>query len=181
MMSLAHFLNFARDTHLDSQVKTNSFVAALLDQNRWLSFGNEVNLMKRYHPFRPIKRWWNNRRMEQYIWRELNLRFKSKHGHGKATKNLRSKTIIDLALDNYLASKPQSNSVDAIDTIFRDSTTSQIRTFVFAGHDTTSSTMCYAFHLLSTHPKARQLLIAEHGLILGPDHNQAATKILGGG
>ncbi|KAF7863816.1 hypothetical protein EAF04_006781 [Stromatinia cepivora] len=176
-LSLDMIGRVALDTHLDSQVKTNSFVAALLDQNRWLSFGNEVNLIKRYHPFRPMKRWWNNRRMEQYIWRELDLRFKSKHGHSGATQKIRSKTIIDLALNNYLGSKPQSNSVDAIDTIFRDFATSQIRTFVFAGHDTTSSTMCYAFHLLSTHPNARQLMINEHDLILGPDHNQAGKKI----
>ena len=64
-----------------------------------------------------------------------------------------------------------------MDTFFRDFATSQIRTFVFAGHDSTSSTVCYAFHLLSTHPKTRQLLIAEHDRLLSPDHNQAATQI----
>ncbi|KAI9648270.1 hypothetical protein NHQ30_002902 [Ciborinia camelliae] len=102
---------------------------------------------------------------------------KIKHGEIEVTNNIRRKTIIDLALDTYLASKSQNESVNSMDTIFRDLATSQIRTFIFAGYDSTSSTLCYALHLISTHPKARQLLIAEHDLILGPDDNQAVAKI----
>ncbi|RDW56479.1 hypothetical protein BP5796_13120 [Coleophoma crateriformis] len=55
--------------------------------------------------------------------------------------------------------------------------TSQIRTFMFAGHDTTSSTMCYTLHLLSKNPTARHQLIAEHNDVLGPDYKQAAKQI----
>ncbi|TVY23575.1 Cytochrome P450 monooxygenase [Lachnellula hyalina] len=106
--------------------------------------------------------WWNNRRMLQYIHRELDSRFKTKHTQSEVTKKVRSKTIIDLALVNYLIGNTQNNSTNAMNTIFRDISTSQIRTFVFAGHDSTSSTMCYAFHLLSKHPTARHQLIAEH-------------------
>lgn len=115
--------------------------------------------------------------MVQYIWQELDLRYKSKHGPGKVADEIPSKTIIDLALDTYHASKPQDSSPNSMDTIFRDSATSQIRTFVFAGHDSTSSTICYAFHLLSTSPKTRELMVAEHDLVLGTDHNQAAKRI----
>ena len=121
--------------------------------------------------------WWNDRRMLQYIWRELDLRFKSKYRQSEVSKKVRSKTIIDLALDNYLAGKAQNDSPGAMNTIFRDFATSQIRTFVFAGHDSTSSTMCYAFHLLSTHPTARRLLIAELDRVFGPDYKQTATQI----
>ena len=52
-----------------------------------------------------------------------------------------------------------------------------MRTFVFAGHDSTGSTICYAFHLLSTYPAIRRLLIAEHDRVLGPEHKQAASQI----
>jgi cytochrome P450 len=134
-------------------------------------------VFERYHPLRPIISWWNNRRMLQYIWRELDLRFKSKYRQSEVAKRVRSKTIIDLALDNYLAGKAQNDTSGDMDSIFRDFATSQIRTFVFAGHDSTSSTMCYALHLLSTYPTARRLLIAEHDRVLGPDCNQAATQI----
>ena len=123
--------------------------------------------------------WWNDIRMVQYISKELDARFKVNIGRSETTKKDRSKTIIDLALANYLAEKKHKRSSNAMDATFRDIATSQMRTFVFAGHDSTSSTICYAFHLLSTHPSIRRLLIAEHNNILGPEYKQAASLITG--
>ena len=167
-----------RDTQLNAQRSTNDFVSALRHQIRWLSFGNEANLLERYHPLRPVMRWWNDRRMVRYISHELDLRFKSNRESNDVVKKPRSKTIIDLALDNYLAEQARNGSSDdAMGTNFQDFAISQIRTFVFAGHDSTSSTICYAFHLLSTNPSIRRLLIAEHNRVLGPEYNQATTRI----
>jgi sterigmatocystin biosynthesis cytochrome P450 monooxygenase len=53
----------------------------------------------------------------------------------------------------------------------------QIRTFLFAGHDTSSSTLCCCYHLLSIHPHIRDKVIKEHDRILGPDIRQAASRI----
>lgn len=119
--------------------------------------------------------WWNDRIMVKYIWQELNNRFKSRQI--KTASSIGGKTIIDLALNEYLSSMSENGPVDSMDTTFRDFATSQLRVFIFAGHDTTSSTICYAFHLLSSNPKARQSLINEHNRILGPDHDQAATQV----
>ena len=165
------------DTRLDSQRSTNDFVSALRSQIRWLSFGNEANLFERYHPLRPFMSWWNDRRMVQYISKELDARFKINLERSEAAKKDRSKTIIDLALTNYLAGQTKTPSSDGMDATFRDVATCQMRTFVFAGHDSTSSTICYAFHLLSTHSSIRRLLIAEHNNVLGPDYEQAASRI----
>ena len=110
--------------------------------------------------------------MLQYIWRELDKRFQS-----RVAGSDRSKTVIDLALDNYLAGEAKDSSLDTMDLTFRDFATSQLRTFVFAGHDSTSSTICYAFHLLSVHPNSRRLLVAELDEVLGSDHSQVAAKI----
>jgi len=167
----------ALDTHLNAQQSTNNFASALRSQIRWLSFGNEANLFERYHPLRPIMRWWNDRQMVRFISRELDLRFKSSRGSNDVAKNYRSKTIIDLALDSYTAEQARSSQSDAMDTIFKGFAISQMRTFVFAGHDSTSSTICYAFHLLSTYPSIRHLLIAEHNRVLGPESNQAVPRI----
>ena len=122
-------------------------------------------------------RWWNDRRMVRYISRELEFRFKSNRGKNRMTKKARSKTVIDLALDAYLAEHQENDSSDTMDTTFQKFATSQMRTFVFAGHDSTSSTICYAFHLLSTYPLARSSLIAEHNRVLGPQSNQAGLLI----
>ena len=171
------FLMLYRDTHLNAQRSANVFVSALRSQIRWLSFGHEANLFERYHPLRPIMRWWNDRQMVRYILHELDLRFRRSRGSNEVAKKHRSKTIIDLALDNYRAEQARNSSSDAMDTIFQDFAISQMRTFVFAGHDSTGSTICYAFHLLSTYPAIRRLLIAEHDRVLGSDHNQAASQI----
>ncbi|MCJ1432752.1 hypothetical protein MMC27_002109 [Xylographa pallens] len=115
--------------------------------------------------------------MVQYISKELGTRFNINLGRNETTKANRSKTIIDLALANYLADQTQPRSSHGMDATFRHCATCQIRTFIFAGHDSTSSTICYAFHLLSTHPSIRRLLIAEHNNVLGLDYKEAASRI----
>lgn len=147
------------------------------NQVRWLSFGNEANLFERYHPLRPIMRWWNDRKMKRYISHQLDLRFESSGGKIEVAKQDRNKTIVDLALDTYRNEMVPGKPFSPLDPEFRDFATSQIRTFVFAGHDSTGSAICYAFHLLSTNPSARRLLISEHDRVLGPDLDRASAAI----
>ena len=64
-----------------------------------------------------------------------------------------------------------------MDATFKTAATCQIRTFLFAGHDTSSSTLCYCYHLLSLHPQISGRLIKEHNKILGPDLDQRARRI----
>ena len=45
------------------------------------------------------------------------------------------------------------------------------------GHDTTSSTLAYVFHLLSTHPDVTAKLCAEHDSVFGIDLTQTADLI----
>lgn len=47
--------------------------------------------------------WWNSRRMVCYISCELDSRFESHRGKNEMAKEDRTKTIIDLALHNYLS------------------------------------------------------------------------------
>ena len=166
-----------RDIRLNSQESKNEFVTFLRNQVRWLSFGNEANLFERYHPLRPIMSWFNDRKMRQYISRQLDLRFQStlqKHGRVKIDEG---KTVVDLALEIYRNEVVQDNASATLDPVFRDYATSQIRTFVFAGHDSTGSAICYVFHLLSTHPSALEILRAEHDQVFGQDHDDIASEI----
>jgi sterigmatocystin biosynthesis cytochrome P450 monooxygenase len=115
--------------------------------------------------------------MVQYLSKKLDARFKTRIGRSEITERDHGKTIIDLALSSYLAEKGQTPPSDTMDSTFQDIAICQIRTFAFAGHDTVSSTICYAFHLLSTHPTARRLLIEEHNNVLGLDYKQAGSLI----
>lgn len=54
-----------------------------------------------------------------------------------------------------------------MDDIFQRYATYQIRIFLFAGHDSTSTTICYCFYLLSKNPEALTLIRKEHDEVLG--------------
>ena len=119
---------------------------------------------------------WYDRQMVQYVSRELDSRFVHNREKGDSVSAQRSRTIIDLALENYLAEHAQTKD-GGMDATFKDAAMCQLRTFLFAGHDTSSSTLCYCYHLLSTHPEMRGRIVEEHNEILGPDFGQAAQQI----
>lgn len=153
--------------------------SALRSQMPWLTFGNEINPFDRYHPLRPFIFWYNTRQMDQYISRELEARYAAhRDGQGPDRHNLR-KSIIDLALEAYLAenSSKTTSSAKGMDSTFKSVATSQIKAFLFAGHDTTSTTLCYILHLLSKNPPALQRLLSEHDSVFGPDLAQTASMI----
>jgi cytochrome P450 len=48
-----------------------------------------------------------------------------------------------------------------------------VKTFLFAGHDTSSSTMCYIYYLLSLHPESCRKVRQEHDEVLRPSDGTA--------
>lgn len=65
-----------------------------------------------------------------------------------------------------------------MDAIFKGFAMSQIKLFIFAGHDTTSSTLDYIFYLLSKSPSALQRLRAEHRKVFALDFKETASMII---
>ncbi|CRK28781.1 hypothetical protein BN1723_005918 [Verticillium longisporum] len=49
--------------------------------------------------------------------------------------------------------------------------------FLFAGHDTTSSALCFAYNRLHNNPDSLARLRAEHDAVFGPDPSTAASQI----
>ena len=151
-----------RDTELNTQESENRMVNALKTMIRWLVFGSKLNPWDRWHPARGLVHWYSTRQMDDYLRPELDRHIaKSQDPHTAP-----SKSIISLALQTYLAEDPSRKSV--ADT-FKTFAISQIKQFLFSGHDTTSSTMCYVFHLLSTNPIVLGRVRDEHTRVLGPD------------
>lgn len=120
---------------------------------------------------------WNTRLMVRYVSRELDDRFVNNRSKGNSMSGARSRTIIDLALENYLAEQARTKDDERMDETFKNAAMCQIRTFLFAGHDTSSSTLCYCYHLLSLHPQVRNRLVDEHNKVLGSSFEQAAPRI----
>lgn len=98
----------------------------------------------------------------------------------RSTKPFRAtsggKAVIDLVLQAHLhgdkGAKPHE-----LEKELRTFAIRQIRLFVFAGHDSTSSTIYYIFYLLSANPEILSLLRAEHDKVLGTDTTAAPSLL----
>lgn len=152
-------------------------IEALRSQIRWLPSGTILNPLSQINPFRPLVYWYNTRRMNRYISRELDNRFTTQQTSDRASNTPRSKSVIDLALKTYLSEETPAPTTKGINATFKTVATSQIKLFLFAGHDTTASTICWTHHLLSQHPRALSLIRTEHNHLFGPDLTRTATLI----
>ena len=137
-------------------------VDALKSQIRWLVFGSKLNPWERWHPFRWLVHWYNTRQMDNY----LNVQLDKHLSKARDLTTTKTKSIVSLALQTYLAEDKTRTSVDET---FRLFTLSQIKQFLFSGHDTTSSTLCYVFYLLSTNPTVLQRVRDEQSHVFGAD------------
>lgn len=104
--------------------------------------------------------------MNKYISGELDKRFAA---YESDHSQQRSRSVIDLALESYLTERPLSSAAKGLDRTFKAWAVTQIRLFMFAGHDSTSSTICYCYYLLANHPAALARIRAEHDAVFGPD------------
>jgi cytochrome P450 len=163
------------NSRLNSQRQFNSLASAMRSQVMWHCGVDELNLFKRWNPARPFVQWKNSRTMNNYVSKELDQRFAERQGN---KKDISSRSIIDLVLDNYMAENPMLDSAKGLDHSFKKWAQVQIRLMIFAGHDSTASTICYCYYLLSKHPDALARIRAEHDKIFGTDLTKVANLLL---
>ncbi|KAE8419472.1 putative N-alkane-inducible cytochrome P450 [Aspergillus pseudocaelatus] len=92
-----------------------------------------------------------------------------------ATSSSTSKTIIDLVITEYM--KTRQVAGPTLDPDFKAWATTQIRLFLFVGHDSTAVTIMYCFYVLSKHPAALAKVRAEHDKIFGMDLSNASNLL----
>ena len=158
------------DTQLNTQKSENSMVNALKRQMRWLPFLGQLNPWERWHPFRRLVHWYNTLRMNEYLYPELDRQIATY----RAQSSEPTKSVVSLALQTHLA---QDDSPNDVDETFKTFAISQIKQFLFSGYDTTSSTVCYMFYLLSTHSTVLDRVRDEHDRTLGPSLDQKVQKL----
>ena len=159
---------------MHAQTSENEFVSAFRNQLHWLMNSQELNPFKLFNPIRPIVFQYNIWKMERYLSRVMDERFASR-SEIQDSKLKKHRPIIDLAMDAYIAE--QGNTAKGIDATFRRFALDQIKTFMFAGHDTTSSTICYVAHMLSLHPEHLRRVRQEYDDVFGTDIPQTAQLI----
>lgn len=173
------------DTRLDYQTRNNSLAAALRSSIEWTSWRGQLNPVAKYLIIRPMIHWLNGRTMNQYIGQEIDKRFAERRREGTKEKSddqdlqgtgKQSKSIVSLLIDDLLLEAGSENANRVKDTV-KSAMTSQLRAFLFAGHDTSSSALTYSYYLLSKHPAALDRLIAEHNAVFGVDPADALAVI----
>lgn len=126
------------------------------------------------NPFSPLVMWWNHRIMDGYISTVLNERFNDRKERSK------EKFVIDLALESQSPRKENSTKAQTnnqLDSTFSKKAVVHLKTFLFAGHDTVSGTICYAYHCLSKDPSRLAKVREEHDQIFGSNLDDAPELI----
>ncbi|KAL9127707.1 MAG: hypothetical protein Q9217_003458 [Psora testacea] len=165
------------NTQLGAQQRYNALADCMLSQVRWHQANAEGNPFEYLNFVRKTIHWWNGRQMDKYIDHELKERYRE---YKADQESKRTKAIIDLVLQNYMSEKDGERtkaSADELDSSFRAFATRQIRLFVFVGHDSTSSTICYILHLLFTNPDTLSRLRREHDNVFGSDAARVPTLL----
>jgi len=166
----------ALDLQLGTQRGENEMVSAIRDQVQLLPNEGMSRPFAMYRPDEVYRRWKNDRNMKGYIGKVLDERFAraatTSENAVAGQKKQRKRTILDLALEAYQtelneAEKGQKKAQPAMDAEFRSGAITQIRTFIFAGHDTTSTTICYALYMLQKNSECLAKLRREHDEVLG--------------
>lgn len=163
------------DLDFGSQRGYDELVDTLINQVRWMPVGPQFNPYELIDFRRPIILRYNTWKMNRYIARCLDERFATRAGRGK------TRHVVDLALESYLKEvKGTSGSADdvkGLDPLFKEAAISNMKTFIFAGHDTTSATICYAYYYLAKNPAMLQKARDELDEVFGPDQSTVAEQL----
>ena len=105
---------------------------------------------------------WKRYRLHQRVRESLRATVRSRHAEGSKESNF---SILSMSL----------RDVGPLTTELVDVTCDQLTSFLFAGHDTTSTLMSWAFYELSRTPHALRAVRDELDELFGPDPDPAAV------
>ncbi|KAI0397542.1 vera protein [Xylariaceae sp. FL0594] len=88
------------------------------------------------------------------------------------SKDSQVKTIVELAV-KYVDQDDPSATREKPNAEFVDRLISNLKAFLFAGHDTTATTICFMMKHLQDKPACLDKMRAEHDAVLGPDPSKA--------
>ncbi|KAH6646101.1 cytochrome P450 [Truncatella angustata] len=154
---------------VNAQNKPVKFLETMLDQVKLLYF--DLDLKKALNPLRPFRHHALNRTFRNEMMPYV------QHAVQNYEKIEGPKTILNLALKSYVEEVQDVSTRGNIPPEFLDLVINHIKMFLFAGHDTTATTMAYAYFELYSNSSKLALLRAEHDSVLGTNVLEAASRI----
>ncbi|KAI0129584.1 cytochrome P450 [Xylariales sp. AK1849] len=156
-------------TRMHSQIKEPPFLETLRKQLKLIYFN--LDMKKQLSPTRHLKHWTYNRAIRKALAPYIQDAAQNHEGMDGP------KTVVSLAVKSYVSEGHAHSGRGAISTEFVDSVVKNIKMFLFAGHDTTATTLASTFSALSRHPEKIAKLRQEHDAVLGSDPTKAAERI----
>ncbi|KAJ9603403.1 hypothetical protein H2200_012181 [Cladophialophora chaetospira] len=161
------------DSDFDSQKHPHPIVSTFRKQVTLMPSATSIGPFDDINLIRPLRLWWNQRKLDSLLGAEIDKKVAARQslqqGNGhvgeEKKKSDRKRSIVDLALDAY----EKEVATGAKTSSFRSMAIDSIKTFIFAGHDTTSATISYTMYLLHLHPKVYKTLVAELIDVYGRD------------
>lgn len=115
--------------------------------------------------------WWCTPRLE---WKRRKLASQVRASLKAIVQQSHAKQSIDTKRPRSILSM-SLEGVDTLSPSFLDTTCDQLSTFLFAGHDTTSTTIAWMLYEVSRTPRALQAVRAELNGLFGPDPSPQAV------
>ncbi|KAF2224095.1 cytochrome P450 [Elsinoe ampelina] len=150
------------DFDFNSQIKDHKVVTAFESTMRWAKLGAQIRPSELIDIRRPYVYWRNTRIMNTFVDNALVERWRTRKERTK------SKYLIDLALETYLKDKGKSiKDTDQLDPDFRRDAIDQVKIFLFAGHETSASTISYCIYHIAQDADVRQKVRSEIEHVFG--------------
>lgn len=168
------------DHDFNSQTEESEFVQAFRQSVAWSPSSLKMNIFKNWNPMMPLAQFWYRRKMNNYLSKVLEDRYIARtRKDSEDLDKRRGKPIVDLALDQYIVMQQHKGITTSAgtDPVFKRNCNDQLKTFILAGHDTTSSTLAFIFYLLDQHPDKRAKLMEEFDSVFGKD-TSATEKLI---
>ncbi|KAF2624310.1 cytochrome P450 52A12 [Macroventuria anomochaeta] len=116
------------------------------------------------NPYIQFKRYYYSRRMDAALFKIIREKFDNiQQSRSTETKTTKDRSVLALALQD----------VEVLTSDICQLVADQCKTFLFAGHDTTSILLQRLFYVLSIHPSCLAKIRAEHDSIFGSEDPQA--------
>ena len=164
------------DHNSNSQKTENELVSAFRKAVEWTPSPIATHPIFNLNPVRVFAHWYYARAMDSYIKNVIHERLQLRNSgilQVQVGATATRRPVIDLAVDEYLLPGETQEKSTSIDDTFQQLAVEQMKTFFFAGHDTSSSTICYIYHILNLHPESLAKVRQEHDEVFGDRVNTA--------
>ena len=150
--------------NLNCQIAENQVYDLFRALIEWGPRTGTNNPFKLYDPRRPIMQLYYVYLLNREIRQIVRARYQY---HGSSEKH--ASAAVDFALEEYSKQNGGATNILAVNQEFQNIIVDNTKTLLFAGYDTSSSTLCYIYILLSKHPAALSLIREEHDSTFSPN------------